>query len=85
MLIGVAWAWTAFNVLEGSKEVSFSRHWGGLGSGQGGWEASGPLVSALMRLVFSAAVITLGAGLLWPSGDASSTQPSGSATGGRLP
>ncbi|MCH9685713.1 MAG: hypothetical protein K0V04_30050 [Deltaproteobacteria bacterium] len=70
IILGLYWAWNALIDLAKNPSVSFSRHWGGLGSGQSGWDVSGRALSELLRLVLAVGLIALGAGLLWPDGDA---------------
>ncbi len=70
IVAGLLWARAALGELDENPSISFSRHWGGLGSGQSGWEISGNTLSMLLRLLLSIALIAVGTGLLWPRGDA---------------
>ncbi|MEM9458631.1 MAG: hypothetical protein AAGF11_30930 [Myxococcota bacterium] len=65
VVAGLCSARLALKGLEGIGQVSFSRHWGGLGAGQSGWEISGPLLAALVRLSFATVLVALGVSLSW--------------------
>lgn len=83
VFLGLFWVHTGLKNLANRDQISFTRHWGGLGSSGSGWELSGESAGAMLRLLVAVTLTAVGLGLLLTPDTAASNPDSTAAESSR--